>query len=88
MVVKKTTEFGKAAEDLLMKRNLRVSAISADIGVSASHAYNVIRGSRAASPEFVSAMALAVQATPQETLNLNMAAAKDAGFNLDIPEDW
>lgn len=88
MVSKKMTEFGKAADDLLAARNLRLSALTQSLGTSTSHAYNVVRGERAASPEFVNALASAVNATPEEALKLNMAAARDAGFRLDLPEDW
>lgn len=88
MVSKKTTEFGTLAGKMLEQRNLRVSAVASSMGTSPSHAYNVVRGERSATPEFVNAMAMAVQATPQEAQKLNIAAARDAGFSLDLPEDW
>ena len=89
MVNRKETEFGEAVKQLFASRDVPVPSVAVmDLGVSTSHAYNILRGDRSASPEFVRAMATAVQATPKETLKLNIAAARDAGFNLDLPEDW
>lgn len=88
MVSEKRTNFGLAADRILRDREMRVSDLAATMGISSSHAYNVMRGTRMAGPEIVSAMATTLNATPQERLELNIAAAKDMGFSIDLPEDW
>lgn len=83
-----TTEFGKAMADILEAKASSVSDVTADLGFSVSHSYNVMRGAKPATPQYVNALAMAVNATEQERQRLNLAAARDNGFELKLPEDW
>lgn len=83
-----TTEFGKAMADLLKDKSASVSEVTANIGFSTSHSYNVMRGAKPATPQYVNALVMAVNATEQERQRLTLAAARDNGFDLKLPEDW
>lgn len=83
-----TTEFGKEMAELLEAKAASVSGVTAELGFSASHSYNVMRGAKPATPQYVNALAMAVNATDQERQRLNLAAARDNGFDLKLPEDW
>ncbi len=83
-----TTEFGKAMTAMLDARAAALPEVSASMGLSPSYAYNVMRGTKTASPGFVTAFSTALSVSPEEKQRLNVAAARDAGFTLDLPEDW
>lgn len=82
------TRFAVEASAMMSSRGATMSDISASTGISPSYAYNVLRGERNASPEFVNNIATALSVSEQERNRLNIAAAVDAGFNLGLPEDW
>lgn len=83
-----TSRFGSEMRKLMEDKEYSVSSLSAAVGLSESHCYNVLRGAKPAMPEHVNAMASAMCVTPQEKQRLNLAAAQDAGFDLDLPEGW
>lgn len=83
-----TSEFGKEMTALLEANAASVGDVSASIGFSNSHSYNVMRGVKSPTPQYVNAIASALKVSDEQRQRLNVAAARDNGFDLKLPEDW
>lgn len=82
------TEFGREMSGMIESKSASMSAVTRDMGFSQSYSYNVLRGDKPATPQYVNALATALGATDDERNRLNLAAARDVGFELRLPEDW
>jgi DNA-binding Xre family transcriptional regulator len=82
------TAFGAALSDLLWDYRKRQTDLSREMGTSASYVNALATGKKAAAAPTVDRIADALGAKPQDRVRLHRAAARDAGFKLDLPEGF
>lgn len=82
------TAFGAALSDLLWDYRKRQTDLSRDLGTSASYVNALAKGKKAAAAATVDRIADALGARPEDRVRLHRAAARDAGFKLDLPDDF
>lgn len=85
---KKETAFGQALDDILGSRGLRQKQVAESIGTSTAYVSAVATGKKSMSPARIDVVAEKLSLKPEESLRLHRAAAKDAGFRLDLPDDF
>ena len=85
---KSTTRFGKELSAQLKARRLRPTDISQDLGVSVSYVSGLTTGAKNASAQTADRIADVIGAADEERVRLHRAAAVDAGFRLDLPDDF
>ena len=82
------TKFGTLYKKCLKRHDMTQSSVAKTTGNSRSYVSQVIVGKKLAGPDTVESMAKAVNATDQERRELFRAAADDAGFQIDLPDDF
>lgn len=82
------TAFGEALSDLLWDYRKRQTDLSRDLGISTSYVNALKTGKKAAAAPTVDRIADALGARPEDRVRLHRAAARDAGFKLDLPDDF
>lgn len=82
------TAFGSALSDLLWDYRKRQTDLSRDLGISTSYVNALKTGKKAAAAPTVDRIADALGARPEDRVRLHRAAARDAGFKLDLPDDF
>jgi transcriptional regulator with XRE-family HTH domain len=82
----KQSEFGKNVSKLLRQRSLTQESLASAIGRSQSYTNQVINGQKAPSARWAELVAGALKLTPEERKTLHAAAARDNGFEIDLPE--
>ena len=80
------TAFGAALSDLLWDYRKRQTDLSRDLGISTSYVNALKTGKKAAAA--VDRIADALGANSADRVRLHRAAARDAGFKLDLPEGF
>lgn len=83
------TPFGEALNLALAERRLNQVDLAASVGKSVSYLNQTMTGSSHVSPEWADVVAQALAFDPRQTANLHQAAARAAGFKLDLtlPEE-
>jgi DNA-binding transcriptional regulator YdaS (Cro superfamily) len=82
------TRFGAAFDEALARHALRRGEAARQLSVTPAYLSKVARGGTAISPERIDAMASNLGFTERELRRLHHAAALDAGFRLDLPDDF
>ena len=82
------TAFGTALSELLWDYRKRQTDLSRELGTSTSYVNALVRGKKAAAAPTVDRVADALGARPEDRVRLHRAAARDAGFRLDLPDDF
>jgi DNA-binding Xre family transcriptional regulator len=82
------TAFGAALSDLLWDYRKRQTDLSRDLGISTSYVNALKTGKKAAAAPTVDRIADALGARPEDRVRLHRAAARDAGFKLDLPDGF
>jgi DNA-binding Xre family transcriptional regulator len=82
------TAFGAALSDLLWDYRKRQTDLSAALGTSTSYVNALKTGKKAAAAPTVDRIADALGAGPADRVRLHRAAARDAGFKLDLPDGF
>lgn len=85
-VIGEGTAFGAALSDLLWDYRKRQTDLARDLGISTSYVNALKTGKKAAAAPTVDRIADALGAKPRDRVRLHRAAARDAGFKLDLPE--
>lgn len=80
--------FGEALSDLLSAYRRRQSDLSRELGVSNAYVSALVKGKKGAAAPTVDRIADALKAAPKDRVRLHRAAARSAGFRLDLPDDF
>lgn len=75
---------GNALADLMTRRRTNNSAVAEKLGVSPQYVGAITRGDKHASAKWIDMVADVLRVTAQERVELHRAAARDAGFKLDL----
>ncbi len=78
------TEVGAAVTRELAERRLSQSDLAGRLGKSVAYTNQVMTGRKRASPEWVNLVSEVLGLPPERRGALHVAAAKDAGFELDL----
>jgi len=82
------SKFADAFSRVLKSHNMRAADAATTMEVSRSYVAAVARGDKKVGPERIDSMSQALGFSEKETLKLHRAAAIDAGFRLDLPDDF
>ena len=85
---KDDTKFGKAFAASLERHGLNQSRAAEQVGVSRNYVSMIVSGKKSPSPARIDDLAGALGFTEEEARRLHRAAATDAGFRLDLPDDF
>jgi transcriptional regulator with XRE-family HTH domain len=83
-----TTSFGQAFGACLDSYGKKPSALAAEMGVTRSYISSVSTGKKSVGAGKVDEIADKIGVTDQERTVMHRAAAKDAGFRIDLPDDF
>jgi len=78
------TAFGEALARQLAKRGTNQRTLAFSVGTTPSYVNHVIAGRKMASPQFADKVADTLGLPKAERVGLHRAAARDAGFKLDL----
>lgn len=83
------TPFGEALNLALAERRLNQGDLAASVGTSVPYVNQTMTGSANVSPQWTDLVAQALALDPRRTVELHQAAARTAGFKLDLtlPEE-
>jgi transcriptional regulator with XRE-family HTH domain len=81
---RKSTETARALGEILSGRNVSQVHVAASSGYSQPYVNQIANGRRRASPEWIDAVAKALNLNAEESKILHVAAAKDHGFKIDL----
>jgi transcriptional regulator with XRE-family HTH domain len=79
-----STEFGASVSKELAEARLSQSELAAKTGLSASHLNQMMTGRKRAAPEWVDIIASTLKLQEPDRKRLHRAAAKDAGYDIDL----
>lgn len=82
------TEFGRLFSEALERRGKSRTEISKKIGTSLAYVSALSVGAKFATSSTVDRLADALELDDVERVRLHRAAARDAGFKLDLPDDF
>jgi transcriptional regulator with XRE-family HTH domain len=82
------TKFSETFGGYLDRRSMTQSSVADATGTSRAYVSSVSTGKKPVGPTAVDNLADAIKATDEERTNLHRAAAIDAGFKLDLPDDF
>lgn len=85
---KETSRFALAFEEALRRHGLKQSDAVRALDVSKAYVSAVTNGRKAVSPRKIDEMSDALGFSDRESRQLHRAAALDAGFRLDLPDDF
>ena len=81
---KYATAFGQALAKQFERRQISQRELAAATGVSPSYVNHTMAGRKAVSPEWADLVADVMQLDEKARVELHRAAAKDAGYKLDL----
>lgn len=84
----KKSRFGEELEHILFDQGLNKKALAEKIDTSSAYVSSITTGKRNVSPARATSIGLALGADRSQMLRLHTAAAVDAGFQLDLPDDF
>jgi transcriptional regulator with XRE-family HTH domain len=82
------TEFGRAFAAALERHGRSQTSVAESLGTSRAYVSALRTGSKNATASTVDRVADALNLAETERVELHRAAAKDAGFKLDLPDDF
>ena len=88
LVTSKKSKFGKELDRLLAERGMSQKSLASQIATSPAYVSSITLGVRNVSPARVSSIAAAMGVDARDMSRLHRAAAIDAGFQLDLPDDF
>ncbi|MBT28049.1 MAG: hypothetical protein CMO01_00200 [Thalassobius sp.] len=80
--------FGARLGDILARHDRTQSSVASGMGVTNAYISALRTGKKGVSAATVDSLADNIGATPDERVSLHRAAAVDAGFRLDLPDDF
>jgi len=80
----KRTVFGSTIQDILVATGSSQAALASGIGCSRSYVNHTMAGRKVASPEWVNLVADTLKLSEDKRAELHRAAAKDAGYEIDL----
>jgi transcriptional regulator with XRE-family HTH domain len=78
------SEFGTSVSQALAGANLTQTEFAASAGVSPSYVNQIVHGTKHPSPKWVDLVADILKLQAEQRGQLHYAAAKDAGYKLDL----
>jgi transcriptional regulator with XRE-family HTH domain len=84
----KKSQFGEELEKLLTSRGMKKKNLAEMIDTSTAYVSSISTGKRNVSPGRVTSIGEALTADYKQMTRLHRAAAKDAGFELGLPDDF
>lgn len=84
---RKPKEAAKLIRETLASSGLSQTQAANAVGTSVVYMNHLVTGYRTPSPTTIDTMALALNLTPVQTVQLHQAAARDHGFKIDLKED-
>lgn len=81
---KQKSAFGEALDKVLSAHQVSNAALASGVGVDPAHLHRQRFGSRYVSGPYVDQISSTLGLNDRETTELHRAAAKDAGFKLDL----
>jgi transcriptional regulator with XRE-family HTH domain len=82
----KRSEFGERVSELLKQRQLTQENLAYAIGRSQSYTNQVINGQKSPSAQWADLVANVLKLPPAERRKLHVAAARDNGFKIELPD--
>lgn len=82
------TRFGRELRAALDGGHLKQSFLSESLGVSNAYVSSLVTGKRHAAPATIDRIAQALSLGTDGRTRMHRAAAMDAGFSLDLPDDY
>jgi DNA-binding transcriptional regulator YdaS (Cro superfamily) len=79
-----SSEFGSSVSTALAEARMTANDLATATGVSASYLSQMMTGRKHVSPEWVEIIAAALKAGDERRGQLHLAAAKDAGYDVDL----
>jgi transcriptional regulator with XRE-family HTH domain len=83
-----TKAFGMALSKYLDQYGKSRSAVASEMGATRSYISQLTTGAKAVSAEKVDSLADTIGLSEAERIELHRAAAKSAGFRIDLPEGF
>ncbi|SFP87365.1 helix-turn-helix domain-containing protein [Tranquillimonas alkanivorans] len=83
-----TSRFGALFEEALARHSMRKIEAAERLSVSRAYVSKIARGKGSVLPERIDAISEKLGFSEEETRRLHRAAALDAGFRLDLPDDF
>lgn len=80
--------FGAALGKYLDQYGKSRSAVASEMGITRSYISQLTTGAKTVSAEKVDSLADTIGITEEERVDLHRAAAKSAGFRIDLPEGF
>lgn len=88
MTSKDRKRFGAAFEEALSQHGLKKTQAADRLEVSRAYVSKITSGGTKVLPEKIDMMSRTLGFSEEETRRLHRAAALDAGFRLDLPDDF
>lgn len=80
--------FAAALDDMLGRYRRRQSDVARSLGTSDAYVSALKTGRKVATAQTADRIADALEASAEDRVRLHRAAAQDAGFRLELPEDF
>jgi transcriptional regulator with XRE-family HTH domain len=80
--------FGAALGKYLGQYGKSRAGVASEMGITRSYISQLTTGAKVASAEKVDSLADTIGVSQEERVDLHRAAAKSAGFRIDLPEDF
>ena len=84
---RKPKEAPKLIRAIVASTGMSQKQTATSIGLSAMYLNHLVTGYRTPSPNTIDTMAVALNLTPVQTVQLHQAAARDHGFKIDLKDD-
>lgn len=84
----RNTRFGRELDAALDSGQLNQKFLSQSLGVSSAYVSALMTGKRTAAPATINKIAETLSLDGEARTRMHRAAAMDAGFSLDLPEDY
>ena len=81
-------DFPRLLKDLAQARGVTQAELSQSLAVTSAYVSQLATGLKTPRPETVDRLATAMNLDPVARRDLHVAAAKDTGFRLDLPDDF
>ena len=80
--------FGEALVSAMKRQQVGQKDLADIIGTSPQYVSAIVRGSKSVSPARIDQIAAAMDLDKASVSRLHVSAARDAGFRLDLPDDF
>ena len=84
----KDSHFGHALRSALSDKSMMQSDLANLLSVSSAYVSSISTGSKKVSAQRVDAITKVLSLDDRDAVKLHRAAARDLGFNLDLPDDF